>query len=108
MTKEERLQVYKEATEIWGIVGQYDQCVEEMAELTVAINKYKRKKLYNEYREQSDIEENVIEEIADVFICIEEMMHLFGEDKVNAAIEQKMAKFKREIVEMKSKKIEYN
>ena len=42
-TKEERLKVYDEATKLWGLVAQYDQCVEEMGELIVAINKYKRK-----------------------------------------------------------------
>ncbi|MBR2433631.1 MAG: hypothetical protein IKK20_00220 [Clostridia bacterium] len=101
MTKEERLKVYDEAVEIWGIVGQYDQCVEEMAELTVAISKFKRKLLHNEYQGQAEIENNLVEEIADVFICIEEMINLFGEDKVNAAIEQKMQKFKNEIKEIK-------
>ena len=101
MVREERLKIYKEAKEIWGLVGQYDQCIEEMAELTVALNKYKRKTLHNEYQGQDEIENNVIEEIADVFICIEEMANLFGEDKVNAAIEQKMLKFKNEIDEMK-------
>ena len=101
MVREERLKIYKEAKEIWGLVGQYDQCIEEMAELTVALNKYKRKTLHNEYQGQDEIENNVIEEIADVFICIEEMANLFGEDKVNAAIEQKMLKFKNEIDEMR-------
>ena len=72
MTKEERLKVYDEAVEIWGI----DQG-------------------------QAEIENNLVEEIADVFICIEEMINLFGEDKVNAAIEQKMQKFKNEIKEIK-------
>lgn len=101
MTKEERLKVYAEATEIWGIVGQYDQCIEEMAELTVAISKFKRKVLHNEYAGQTEVEDNLIEEIADVFICIEEMTNLFGEERVKKAIEEKMIKFKNEIVEMK-------
>lgn len=101
MVREERLKIYKEAKEIWGLVGQYDQCIEEMAELTVALNKYKRKTLHNEYQGQDEIENNVVEEIADVFICIEEMANLFGEDKVNAAIEQKMLKFKNEIDKMR-------
>ena len=79
MVREERLKIYKEAKEIWGLVGQYDQCIEEMAELTVALNKYKRKTLHNEYQGQDEIENNVIEEIADVFICIEEMAELTKE-----------------------------
>ena len=46
MTQEERLKVYEKATQLWGLVAQYDQCVEEMGELIVAINKFKRKVLY--------------------------------------------------------------
>ena len=39
LTHEERLKIYDEATELWGLVAQYDQCVEEMAEMIVAIKK---------------------------------------------------------------------
>lgn len=101
MTHEERLKVYDEATKLWGLVAQYDQCVEEMGELIVAINKYKRKVLYKEYKGQSAIEDNLVEEIADVSICLEQMRSFIGEDRVEKAIEQKMTKFKGQIEEMK-------
>ncbi|MCK9575200.1 MAG: hypothetical protein WCX32_03025 [Clostridia bacterium] len=97
MTKEERLKIYEEATKKWGVVAQYDQCIEEMAELIVAINKYKRKCVYGEYKNKPEIEENLIEELADVTMCIEQMKHFFGEDKIEASLEVKLAKFKKQI-----------
>ena len=42
-TREERQKIYDEAEKEWGLVAQYDQAIEEMGELIVAINKYKRK-----------------------------------------------------------------
>ena len=77
MTLEERLEVYRQATELWGLVAQYDQCVEEMGELIVAINKFKRKVLYKEYKGDSSIIENLVEEIADVSICMEQMRDFY-------------------------------
>ena len=97
MDKEQRLKIYEEATKIWGKVAQYDQCIEEMAELIVALNKYKRKCLYNEYKDNTKIEDNVIEELADVSMCLEQMIYFFGEDKVQTVMDQKLAKFAAQI-----------
>ena len=97
LTHEERLKIYDEATELWGLVAQYDQCVEEMAEMIVAINKYKRKVLYKEYQNDNKVINNLIEEIADVSICLEQMKHFFKDYKIDEVIEQKMQKFLKEI-----------
>ena len=78
LTHEERLKIYDEATKLWGLVAQYDQCVEEMAEMIVAINKYKRKVLYKEYQNDDKVIKNLVEEIADVSICLEQMKHFFN------------------------------
>ena len=48
MNKQERKVIYDKAEELWGLIAQYDQAIEEMGELIVAINKYKRKCLYGE------------------------------------------------------------
>ncbi len=105
MTKEERIATYDKATELWGLVAQYDQCVEEMAELTVAINKYKRKVLYNEtYLNKDKIVENMVEEIADVSICIEQMQHFFKEFGFEEMLNKKMAKFQSQIEIMENQK----
>ena len=104
MTKEERLKVYDEATKLWGLVAQYDQCVEEMGELIVAINKYKRKVIHGEYDKNNEIVANLIEEIADVSMCIEQMKHFVGEKNVDEIFEKKMQKFLGQIEFMKNKK----
>lgn len=103
LTHEERLKIYDEATDLWGLVAQYDQCVEEMAEMIVAINKYKRKVLYKEYQNDDKVIKNLVEEIADVSICLEQMQHFFKDYKIDEVIEQKMQKFLKEIEEQKKK-----
>ncbi len=104
MTKDERLKVYKQAEELWGKVAQYDQCIEEMGELIVAINKYKRKVIYGEYKDNQKIIDNLIEEIADVKMCIEQMSYFVGDDNVERVLDQKMQKFMGQIEQMKNAK----
>ena len=60
-------------------------CMEECAELIQAISKAKRGKINRD---------NMIEEIADVLICIEmlKQMYMISEDKINKWIEKKQAK----------------
>ena len=103
MTKDERLKIYDEATKLWGLVAQYDQCIEEMAELTVAINTYKRKVLYGEY-EGKDIAQSVVEEIADVKLCLEQIEYFFKDYDIDKVVEKKVQKLEDEIEYMKSKK----
>ena len=45
----------------------------------------------------------MIEEIADVSICLEQMQHFFKDYKIDEVIEQKMQKFLKEIEEQKKK-----
>lgn len=104
MTKEERIKTYDDATELWGLVAQYDQCLEEMAELMIAINKYKRKKFYGEYENDLSIEQNLAEEITDVSLCIEQMKHFFDKFNFDEIFEEKMRKFKKQIEKQKAKK----
>ena len=100
LNEQERLEIYDKATRLWGLVAQYDQCVEEMGELIVAINKYKRKVLYKEYKGENKIVENLVEEIADVSICLEQMRHFFKDYNIDEVIEKKMQKFLGQIQEM--------
>ena len=104
MTREERQKVYDEAEQLWGKVAQYDQCIEEMAELTIAINKYKRHFLYNEEMDNKKVLDNLVEEIADVKMCIEQMSAYVGEENVERVLEEKMQKFLGQIEKMKSNK----
>lgn len=97
MTKEERQKYYDLADKKWGKVAQIDQCIEEMAELIVALNKYKRKSLYNEYQNMDKIEDDVALEIADVTMCVEQMIGYFGEEKVQSHLDTQMQKFIKQI-----------
>ena len=104
MEKIERIELYNKAEELWGELAQYDQAIEEMAELIVAINKYKRKKLYGEYKNRPDIEENLIEELADVRLCLEQITEYVGEQNVEKMLDVKLDKLKEEMVEMQKRK----
>ncbi len=104
LSKQERLEIYSKATQLWGETAQLDQWIEEMAELTVAINKYKRKVLYGEYEGNEKVVSNLIEEIADVKMCVEQMCDMFKRYDIDAELDRKMQKFKGQIKEMESRK----
>lgn len=100
MNKQQRLKIYKHAEDLWGLVAQYDQAVEEMGELIVAINKYKRKCLYGEYASNPEVEANLIEEIADVKMCLEQLEDFMGSENVDKVFDAKIEKLQEEILEM--------
>jgi len=77
----------------YGLKAQSMQCIEECAELIQAINKYLRKKGNGQSVTVSSIEvlNNVIEEIADVYIMLEQMIYLINGDRaVNEMIDYKL------------------
>lgn len=66
---EDRIELYKDASELWGDKSQFEMAQEEATELALAIRKFVRK---------SNIETqlNLAEEIADVEIMIEQMEYI--------------------------------
>lgn len=104
MDKEARIKIYDRADELWGRIAQYDQMIEEMGELIVAINKYKRKCLYGEYKSNPKVEENLVEELADVKMCLEQLCIFAGEEKVDKMLDEKLEKLQEEICEMEKNK----
>lgn len=80
-------QLLKRIIETYGIENQMLQCVEEMAELTQAINKYRRAEKLDK---AVDAYKQVIEEIADVQIMIEQMRLMFDGDEVDIVIFEKL------------------
>lgn len=79
--------------EWYGYEPQSRQCIEEMSELTQAINKLWRKKTFGGNSiEISQARKNVLEEIADVSIMIYQMKELLGvkEDDLSEIINQKL------------------
>lgn len=97
MKKEERLALYEKATKKWGMQAQIDQMIEEMAELTVALNKYKRMVFYKEQKNENAVMENLYVELADVSICLEQMNGFFDEEKIEKTKESQLERFKKQV-----------
>ena len=79
------VKIIAESIQHYGKNNQSTVCMEECAELIQAISKAKRGKINRD---------NMIEEIADVLICIEmlKQMYMISEDKINKWIEKKQAR----------------
>lgn len=80
---------YKVCLDTFGAEVQYRFAIEEMSELTKAICKYQRKIDSASAEEKEKLESDIIEEVADVLICCEQLRFMFGENKVD-----KVKKFK--------------
>lgn len=81
----------KKIADEYGYDAQSRQCIEEMAELTQAINKAWRKK-YDDFEERTKSFENIREEICDVEIMLEQIKYLLqiSDTDINEIIEQKL------------------
>mgnify|MGYP002507693598 CR=1 FL=1 len=79
-----------ESIQHYGVENQSTVCMEECAELIQAISKAKRGKINRD---------NIIEEIADVLICIEmlKQMYSISDSEIDALIKKKQ---KREVERM--------
>ena len=82
-----------EISEFYGFDAQSRQCIEEMAELTVALNKYYR--VVNEMNyvyEHEKCISSIIEELADVEIMINQIKYLLNiyEDDIETIINRKI------------------
>lgn len=77
--------VIADSIQQYGKNNQSTVCMEECAELIQAISKAKRGKINRD---------NMIEEIADVLICIEmlKQMYMISDEKINKWIEKKQAR----------------
>ena len=95
--------LYARVVEMFGIEYQMDLAAEEMAELIKELIKYKRKHIaakgVTKYRNQNEAEslDAVAEEMADVYIVMEEIAQHFG-------LEPSVAEYKAR----KLKKLENN
>lgn len=89
---------YKTIIEEHGYDSQSRQLIEEMSELTQAINKFWRYSLkkdannFESVKNNDDaIMKNIVEEIADVQVCLNQMIIMFDcKDEVNKAINFKL------------------
>jgi NTP pyrophosphatase (non-canonical NTP hydrolase) len=75
--------LYQAALDRWGQEAQFDQAVEECAEMIAAIKHFRRGKV---------TQQAVVDELADVLLMVGQMIYMLGEDAVNAAVEAKIRK----------------
>jgi len=76
-------EIYAKTISKWGEQAQYDQTVEECAELITSLQHFARGKVDKE---------TVVDELADVFLMVGQLTYMFGEDQLSAAVEKKIAK----------------
>lgn len=103
MDKSEKIKIIAEH---YGYNSQSRQCIEEMAELTQAINKWWRVCGNGQKTEKSIVEcrDNLVEEVADVQIMLWQMEYLLlSEPEVNQMI---MKKLDRQLERIDIEKIE--
>ena len=86
--------ILRKAIDTYGTEAQMMQCIEEMAELIQAINKYFRA---NTDEEMAKAYVSVIEEISDVQIMLEQMRLLFGDKAVDEQITAKLGRLEKRL-----------
>lgn len=84
----------KEAIKVFGIKSQLLQCIEEMAELTQAINKYFRAEAKENTKTEYD---QIIEETADVKIMLAQMELMFDGEAVEEMVERKIKRLEKRL-----------
>lgn len=80
--------ILSKAVSAWGIVAQTDLAIEEMGELIVAINHYRRGRVGIDA---------VQEEIADVLIAMHQMTMMYGANGVEDIFNQKIERLERRL-----------
>lgn len=75
--------IYQAALDKWGREAQFDQTVEECAEMIAAIMHFRRGKV---------TQQAVVDELADVLLMVGQMVYMLGEDVVSEAVESKIRK----------------
>ena len=81
------MQSYRDLYQItlnkWGEQAQFDQTIEECAELIATLQHYARGKVDRDA---------VINELADVYLMVGQLMYMFGEAELETAVKKKIAK----------------
>ena len=76
-------EIYARTISKWGEKAQYDQAIEECAELIVSLQHFARGKVDKA---------TVVNELADVYLMVGQLTYMFGEDQLSESVEKKIAK----------------
>jgi NTP pyrophosphatase (non-canonical NTP hydrolase) len=79
-------EIYRAALDKWGTEAQFDQMVEECAEMITVLKHYRRGRVG---------EAEVIAELADVTLMVGQLTFIFGEDRVQQAVQDKILKVRK-------------
>lgn len=75
--------LYVKTIDKWGEKAQYEQAIEECAELIATLQHFARGKVGRDV---------VIDELADVYLMVGQLVYMFGEEAFTSAVEGKIAK----------------
>ena len=75
--------LYVKTIDKWGEKAQYEQAIEECAELIATLQHFARGKVGRDV---------VIDELADVYLMVGQLVYMFGEEAFRNAVEGKIAK----------------
>ena len=78
--------IYQKTIAKWGEEAQYDQAIEECAELIVALKHFRRGKVTSQA---------VIDELADITLMVGQLTWMFGSEDVEASIQKKLVKLNK-------------
>jgi NTP pyrophosphatase (non-canonical NTP hydrolase) len=78
-------EIYQASLQKWGKEAQYDQAVEECAELIATLKHLRRGRVD---------EDAVADELADVYLMIGQLVFMIGEERVAAAVERKIGRLR--------------
>ena len=90
--------ICKDAIDTWGRQAQTSVAIEEMAELTVALEHFRRGRATMD---------EVRTEIADVLITAAQLAIIFGENEVSDEVNRKLERLKKRIENSKKPQKEY-
>jgi len=76
-------ELYRRTIQKWGEAAQYDQAIEECAELIATLQHFARGKVD---------QQAVIDELADVTLMVGQLSWMFGEERVQQAVAEKLVK----------------
>ena len=97
------MNIYKEATEHFGVTTQMLQTIEECSELITAISLFRRKRNNAIY--------NLKEEVADCYIMLRQMMHILDMhdncEQVTSKLDRLKARIEFEKLEKKTQREEH-
>jgi len=79
-------EIYRATIEKWGVEAQYDQAVEECAELITAIKHYRRGKIGKT---------ELLSELADVSLMLGQLTYMLGESELEAVLSKKVSKLNK-------------